>query len=150
MKQIIWGISGVAGVAAIAVVLWSGSATSNAKLPYNKAENVARGAEIYQDYCASCHGVDLEGEANWRQRGPDGLLPAPPHDASGHTWHHPDQQLFDITKLGTAQIVGQGYQSNMIGFGDVLSDQQIYDVLGYIKSTWPKHIIEAHNARSSK
>ncbi|WP_247744787.1 cytochrome c [Shimia sp. R11_0] len=114
-------------------------------LPYDKAENVARGAELYAENCAVCHGAKLEGAPNWRQRDADGLLPAPPHDSSGHTWHHPDAILFAITKFGTEQVVGQGYQSNMPGFGDGLSDQDILDVLGYIKSTWPSRVIDTHN-----
>ena len=60
---------------------------------------VALGAKIYQARCASCHGAELEGQANWRERGADGILPAPPHDASGHTWHHPDAVLFGDHKI---------------------------------------------------
>ena len=76
-------------------------------------------------------------------------MPAPPHDVSGHTWHHPDEVLFRLTKLGTAAVVGQGYESNMPGFSDALSDQDILDVLGFIKSTWPLEIIEMHNGMNA-
>ena len=65
-----------------------------------------------------------------------GAAPAPPHDASGHTWHHPDGVLFRIVKEGTAAVVGQGYESDMPAFAGILSDQQIRDVLAFIKSTW--------------
>jgi mono/diheme cytochrome c family protein len=65
-------------------------------------------------------------------------LPAPPHDTSGHTWHHPDGILFRITKEGPAAVVGDGYESDMPGFGDVLSDREIRAVLEFIKSTWPE------------
>ena len=75
-----------------------------------------------------------------------GYLPAPPHDATGHTWHHPDTQLFAITRHGTAALVGNGYKSRMEGFGDTLSDDDILAVLAYIKSTWPPGIIARHNA----
>ncbi|MEP4474670.1 MAG: cytochrome c, partial [Lentilitoribacter sp.] len=62
-------------------------------------EIVDLGKQIYADNCASCHGVNLEGKTpNWRSLGPDGKLPAPPHDQSGHTWHHTDELLFNITK----------------------------------------------------
>ena len=48
------------------------------------------------------------------EHGPDGRLPAPPHDESGHTWHHPDAQLFAITKYGLAKLIQQpDYQTNM-------------------------------------
>ena len=49
--------------------------------------NLENGFNNYQEYCASCHGVNLEGQANWRSRNQDGTLPAPPHDETGHTWH---------------------------------------------------------------
>ena len=76
---------------------------------------------------------------NWRERMSNGRLPAPPHDASGHSWHHSDRQLFAITKNGVAGVVA-GYQSDMPAFKDVLSDRQIWAVLAYIKSRWPGQI----------
>ena len=103
-------------------------------------ERLARGAEIYAEACASCHGAELEGEPNWQVRKEDGRLPAPPHDASGHTWHHADQVLFELTKLGTAALVGGGYESDMPGFADSLSDDEIWAVLAFIKSQWPEEI----------
>jgi mono/diheme cytochrome c family protein len=99
---------------------------------------IARGAVVYAEACASCHGERLEGAPDWRTPGPDGLLPAPPHDASGHTWHHGDAVLFRITKEGPAAVVGGGYRSAMPGFGEVLSDDDIWAVLAFIRSTWPE------------
>jgi mono/diheme cytochrome c family protein len=101
---------------------------------------LAVGRAIYGEYCAACHGAELEGEPNWRRRKPDGLLPAPPHDETGHTWHHPDRQLFEITKRGTAALIGPDYQTAMGAFDEVLSDDQIWAVLAYIKSRWPATI----------
>jgi mono/diheme cytochrome c family protein len=103
------------------------------------AAQVAAGQVIYAANCASCHGDKLQGQPNWKERKPDGKLPAPPHDATGHTWHHPDQQLFEITKRGVAAIV-PNYETDMIGFGGTLSDADIWNVLAYIKSTWPPDI----------
>ena len=101
---------------------------------------VAQGEIIYQEHCASCHGVNLEGQPDWRRRSDDGTLPAPPHDASGHTWHHADTLLFEITKLGTTAVVGGGYKSTMLGFGEQLDDGEIWAVLSYIKSQWSPRI----------
>lgn len=117
-------------------------------IPYQDAASVSRGQAIYAENCASCHGDKLQGAENWRQPDADGRMPAPPHDETGHTWHHPDEQLFRLTKLGPAAIVGGGYESNMPGYAEVLSDQEIWDVLAYIKSTWPKRIVEIHNQRN--
>jgi mono/diheme cytochrome c family protein len=102
---------------------------------------IARGKVVYAEQCASCHGANLEGQPNWRHRLPNGRLPAPPHDASGHTWHHSDRQLFDMTKIGPAGLL-PGYQSDMPGFKDILSDADIWAVLSYIESTWPTDIRE--------
>ena len=112
---------------------------------YRDPEIVALGQSLYQDNCAACHGNDLEGEESWRERDASGYLPAPPHDANGHTWHHPDAQLLEITKIGTAAIVGGDYKSNMEAFEGVLSDDEVVAVLAYIKSTWPQRIIDRHD-----
>lgn len=132
-------------LAALAVSLLPMAGMAEGFLPYTIPQAVENGQEIYADYCASCHGTDLAGEDNWRERDAEGYLPAPPHDATGHTWHHPDGQLFMIVKHGTEKLVGNGYKSRMIGFGDVLSDDQILEVLAYIKSTWPDRVIAQHN-----
>jgi len=108
------------------------------------AAQVARGKQVYAAQCAACHGANLEGQPNWRERRPDGKLPAPPHDATGHTWHHPDDQLFFITKQGTQAIAGPGYKTDMRGFGGVLSDEEIWASLAYIKSNWPADIRARH------
>lgn len=98
---------------------------------------VALGRRVYADQCAQCHGTKLEGQPNWRSRRPDGRLPAPPHDVSGHTWHHGDAVLFRITREGISAVVGGGYESDMPGFRGVLSDAEIRAALAFIKSTWP-------------
>lgn len=107
---------------------------------------VARGTIVYQAHCASCHGANLEGQANWWRRNADGTLLAPPHDATGHTWHHSDDLLFKITKWGSTSVVGPNYKSNMPGFSEVLNDGDIWAVLAYIKSSWPVEIQEAQAA----
>lgn len=99
---------------------------------------VANGEKIYQAHCAACHGFQLEGQPNWRQRNAQGRLPAPPHDASGHTWHHADDLLFEITKYGPSVVIGDSdYRSDMPAYADILSDEDIVAVLSFIKNTWP-------------
>ena len=102
---------------------------------------VMEGEAIYKVECASCHGEKREGQPEWRTRRADGRLPAPPHDASGHTWHHPMDQLFAITKFGMVPPnVPEGYVSDMPGFGGKLTDRQIQNVLAYIESQWTPEI----------
>ena len=106
-------------------------------------ELVALGAAVYKEHCASCHGRNLEGEPDWRRRRADGTRPAPPHDATGHTWHHPDELLFRMTREGPAAVVGKDYRSTMPVFAGVLDDREIWASLAWIKSRWPADIREA-------
>lgn len=100
-------------------------------------DTVRSGEVIYGEQCASCHGRDLEGQPNWRSRDSAGYLPAPPHDASGHTWHHADDLLFEITKYGPGKATGDDtYTTLMPAFEDRLTDVEIVAVLSYIKHQW--------------
>ena len=125
---------------------------SNASIDLNITDSsiIENGKQIYSKNCASCHGINLEGQKNWMSRLPDGLMPAPPHDETGHTWHHPDRYLFMVTKYGIEEFIGEKYPNNMPAYKDVLSDEEIIAVLSYIKSTWPKKIKEIHNNINSR
>ena len=98
----------------------------------------------------SGHGIQLEGQKNWRRRNSEGYLPAPPHDETGHTWHHSDSYLFNMTKYGIEKIIGKKYQNNMPAYDRILSDKEIIAVLSYIKSMWPKNIREKHNQLNAR
>ena len=75
---------------------------------------------------------------------PNGKLPAPPHDESGHTWHHADALLVDMVKNGLVpgRTAPDGYASDMPAYGEILSDEEILAVLAYIKSAWPPDILK--------
>ena len=111
----------------------------------NDVSLVSLGQKIYLENCASCHGVKLEGQKNWQTRDDEGYLLAPPHDETGHTWHHTDEYLFLMTKYGIENIIGKKYLNNMPAYEDILSDKEIIAVLSFIKSSWPKKIQEIHN-----
>ena len=132
-------LTGLAFVAAVAGPIFAGQ---------DDPEQLALGQRVYAEACASCHGDNLEGQPNWRVRQANGRLPAPPHDETGHTWHHPDQQLFEMTKLGIEAIAPEGYKSDMPGFADSLSDDEIWAVLAFIKSTWPAAIRDQQERRT--
>ena len=109
------------------------------------------GRVVYAENCGLCHGGALEGAANWRQRDVDGYLPAPPHDETGHTWHHSDSYLFLMTKYGIEKMIGKSYPNNMPAYEDKLTDEEILAALSYIKSTWSGPIQRQHdqiNARA--
>ena len=114
-------------------------------LPFNDRAAVKLGQNIYKNNCASCHGINLEGQLGWQSEMADGRRLAPPHDETGHTWHHPDELLFNMTKYGLEAMLGQEYPNNMPVYAGILSDGELLAVLGYIKSTWPDKIKAIHN-----
>src|SRR5690242_150069 len=61
---------------------------------------VEHGARVYAAECAACHGAALEGQPRWWQADASGRVPAPPLDASGHAWQHPDAQLVEFVAHG--------------------------------------------------
>gem|GEM_PF-1927800 len=122
----------------------TGSASGNSAEPQAAAQpndepgeplspELALGRRVYLGQCASCHGFKGEGQPNWQEKNPDGSWPAPPHDNTGHTWHHPDADLLDIIAQGGALY---SEKSNMPGFAGVLSDEEIAAVLSHIKTMW--------------
>jgi S-disulfanyl-L-cysteine oxidoreductase SoxD len=145
----VFGATFVFLAGAIAIALWT---ESTSPADPDDARQVARGKPIYDQHCASCHGARLEGQANWRIKLPNGRMPAPPHDASGHTWHHPDAILFGITKDGVVpgKYAPPNHQSDMPGFGKTLPDEDIWAVLAYIKSSWPPDIRETQRKIDSR
>lgn len=136
-----------AAVAAAGWILWRGN---GAGIPLHDPSRIALGKALYASHCASCHGASLEGEPDWQTRKPSGELPAPPHDASGHTWHHADEQLFAIIKHGMARFAPPGYKTAMPSFVGVLTDSEIRSVLAYVQSTWPAEIRDRRAAMTKK
>lgn len=93
---------------------------------------VARGKQVYENYCLECHGEQGKGLAgDWRIRDAEGKFPPPPLDDSAHAWHHPTAVLLEMVREGSPQ--GQG---NMPAWKEKLSEQEMQDVVAYIKSLW--------------
>lgn len=112
----------------------------------NDPRVVERGRAVYDANCAQCHGVSLEGQPNWKSPDKEGLMPAPPHDETGHTWHHSDDILFGITKVGVAKFTGlKDYKSAMPAYENILSDEEIIAALSYIKSQWSEDVRRRHD-----
>ena len=117
----------------------------SAKAPerwYN-AERVAIGAEVFQANCTPCHGKQAEGAPDWRKLGPDGKLPAPPLNGSGHAWHHPMTVLFQVIRDGRP-----AGESNMPGWKEKLSDEEIVAAIAWFQSHWHDELYRAWDKRN--
>ncbi|MGY8880878.1 MAG: c-type cytochrome [Dehalococcoidia bacterium] len=94
---------------------------------------IQAGESLYAANCSACHGP---------VSGPTVLDSAPIHSDAGHTWHHPDrllhQWILDKPPLATL----------MPAFRGTLSDEQVIQVLAYIKSQWLPEIQTRQNEGS--
>jgi mono/diheme cytochrome c family protein len=104
--------------------------------PTLDAAQVAQGREVYRQHCAVCHGPSAEGAPNWRVPGPDGFYPPPPHDDTGHTWHHPDRVLYEAIHDGLRDPLKPDSPLRMPAWGDKLREDEIRAVIEYFKSLW--------------
>ena len=86
--------------ALVGAVLYDRAARISPSPNLREPPRIAAGKSVYDIHCASCHGGNLEGQPNWTSRLPNGRMPAPPHDDSGHTWHHSNEVLFALAKYG--------------------------------------------------
>jgi mono/diheme cytochrome c family protein len=99
---------------------------------------VIRGATLYQQNCAACHGDAGQGHPQWQRPGSDGKYPAPPLNGTGHAWHHPTAALMQTIKRGTLNRGG-----SMPGWGDKLSHDDIAAIIAWFQSKWPDEIYAA-------
>lgn len=91
-----------------------------------RPENVKHGQQIYQRHCLRCHGEALDG------KGPDaGSISVPP--ANFHT--HLSRMKDDFELRLTIQR-GRMFTA-MHQWDDILTDEQIRDVVSYIRSVVP-------------
>lgn len=102
------------------------------------AQQVARGAEVFRQNCAACHGAKAEGAPNWQQPGPDGKYPAPPLNGTAHDWHHPLAALQDTIRNGTARLGG-----SMPPWKDKLAEADINAAIAWFQSHWPDELYAA-------
>jgi cbb3-type cytochrome c oxidase subunit III len=86
-------------------------------------ESIAGGKQAFTRYCANCHGLNAEG-------GPGNDLTPPAPDLTDNEWKHgsTDGEIFSSIKNGVAP------DFNMGAFGDQLKDEDIWNVMNYIRS----------------
>jgi mono/diheme cytochrome c family protein len=113
----------------------------------NSGDLVAQGRQVYDAQCATCHGANLEGEDGWQEPAANGLLKAPPHDETGHTWHHDDAYLIESVQKGGVRLSANLGISPMPAYENILTEAEIVAALAYIKSTWPPDILAAQSGR---
>ncbi len=90
------------------------------------------GKETFAQYCAGCHGAEAASTPDWKKLDANGNYPPPPLNGSAHAWHHPLAVLKMVIEEGGEPVGGV-----MPAWGDVLTDEQIINVIASFQSYWP-------------
>lgn len=78
------------------------------------AASPSHGAEVFQRFCAGCHG-----------EGGEGAMPGMPNFTRGEGMMQPDRVLADSIRFG---------KTVMPAFQGLLRDEEIYDVIAYLRT----------------
>jgi len=93
-----------------------------------RAQNQAEGKNLYNTYCATCHGDKGKGDGVAAKG-----LPAKPADHTNGAVMNPlsDKFLNDVISKGGSAV---GKSAFMPSWGSSLSEKQIRDIVAYIRS----------------
>jgi mono/diheme cytochrome c family protein len=72
----------------LGVVLLGANLISADEGRWYTGNQVKRGAAVFAQNCAECHGANADATPNWRETTPDGKYPPPPLNGTAHAWHH--------------------------------------------------------------
>jgi len=107
--------------------------TSDAR--FNVA-NIARGALVYQENCAQCHGPEAQGHPDWRHAKQQGYAAAPPLDGTGPVAKMKKSEIIAVIKNG----VKYNGQPVMPSWQGRVNDQDIDDVITWFQALWPSDV----------
>lgn len=105
-----------------------GAASAESCAPSGELRGDAkRGAPLHLQHCAACHGVDGKAEVIVMH------MDEPPNDQSDPVYMRtlPDEYLYLVICRGGAAV---GKNFIMPKFGDVISDQDIRDIIAWIRT----------------
>lgn len=140
---------GVVSAAFLGTGIWFWQGRETVPGDASDLDQVAHGDRIYQRICSNCHGRELDGQLGWQQPMKDGTRLAPAHNTDGETWRHADKILFEIVKFGGAYLKPDGGTSRMPAFEEKITDDEIWAVIAFIKSSWPTDVQEVQQSAAA-
>lgn len=92
-----------------------------------------RGAKLFQEHCAQCHGPEAQGHPDWQT---PGVVAAPPLNGTGNDWKRSRAEL--------VAVIANGVQRNgvpvMPAWKDRLSEAEMNDVIAWFQALWPPDV----------
>lgn len=111
-----------------------GAPPPQAERPFSTA-SLIRGAKLYQENCAQCHGPEAQGHPDWAN---PQVVAAPPLDGNGNVWKRRKQELVGIIENGASR---HGVPV-MPAWKDRLSDQDIDAIIDWFQALWPADVYD--------
>lgn len=97
---------------------------------------LARGALLYQQNCAECHGPEAQGHPDWENAKQRGYSAAPPLDGTGPAKKLRETELVAIIKNG----VKYNGKPVMPAWQGRVSDEDVKSVITWFQALWPGEV----------
>ena len=119
------------------------AAPATASLRQFEPGSVARGAQLFGERCAICHGPDGQGHPDWQRPSDGAFAAAPPLNGTGNDWKRSRKELAEIIKSGVRRKADK--TMIMPSMHGKLNDRDIEDILNWLQSLWPADVYETWN-----
>ena len=104
------------------------------------AASIARGAALYDEHCAQCHGPQAQGHPDWQTPSDGSFAAAPPLNGSGNDWKRSRGELIAVIRDGVKR---KGGEAVMPGWEPRLNARDIDDIVAWFQSLWPPQVYES-------
>jgi len=103
--------------------------------------SVARGARLFEQDCAQCHGPQAQGHPDWQTPSDGSFAAAPPLNGTGNDWKRSRAELAGTIKNGVRRKTDN--VDIMPAWKGRLSDSDVEDVINWMQSLWPADVYQA-------
>ena len=118
----------------------SGSTAPVLQMRHFEPESIARGAALFNEHCAQCHGPKGQGHPDWQTPSDGSFAAAPPLDGTGNDWKRTRLELATTIKAGVRRKHDKA--EIMPSWKGRLKDRDIEDVLNWMQSLWPAEVYD--------
>lgn len=94
---------------------------------------LARGAELYREHCAQCHGPQGQGHPDWLTPSDGSYAAAPPLNGTGNDWKRSRAELIAAIRNGAQRKDGTEIMPRWKGR---MSDEEMDDIVSWCQSLW--------------
>jgi len=103
--------------------------------------SVARGAALFAEHCAQCHGPQAQGHPDWQSAGSQEFAAAPPLNGTGNDVKRTRAEMAATIRNGVRRKADKA--DIMPAWKGRLTDRDIDDVINWAQSLWPAEVYEA-------